>query len=321
MTLPIVFMYSGQGSQYYHMGRSFFDENPVFRNQMLKGDRVFQEMTGFSLIQQLYNDAIDKIQPMTQTLLTHPAIFMLECALTQVLLDKNIIPNSVLGTSLGEFAAAVSAGMISFEAGLTAVIQQAQFMSACPAGSMLAIIHDPDIYHTQAYLHEHSELAAVNFDAHFVVAGTTEALNAIVKKLNEYSISSLMLPVTQAFHSKLINGAQAPFLQALESMQINKPTLPYISCASGGLLSSITPAHFWNIAKQPILFQQTIQALEHQNPAIYIDLGPSGTLATFVKYNLSVHSSSSQHTILAPFGNDNKNLEKLIQFLNGYTER
>ncbi|WP_298626857.1 acyltransferase domain-containing protein [uncultured Legionella sp.] len=313
MNLPIVFMYSGQGSQYYHMGQSLFAENPVFKNALEKTDLIYQEMTDDSIVKHLYNDPKNKSTPFTQTQWSHPAVFMIEYALTEVLLAKDIHPDKVLGASLGEFAAAVAAGVLSLESALFAVVKQAQTFAQCPSGGMLAIIHASELYHQESFLHEHSELASVNFDSHFVVAGTNENLQLIQKHLSQQSITFLLLPVSHAFHSTLIDLAKAPFLERIKDLNIQPPKIEFTSCKNARSSASFTHEHFWELARQPILFQKTIQELEKKEPAIYIDVGPSGTLATFVKYNLSAESQSIPVPFITPFGNDAKNLEKLEQ--------
>jgi hypothetical protein len=69
---------------------------------------------------------------------------------------------------------------------------------------------------------------------------------------------------------------------------------------------------FWRIVRQPIRFRDTIALLERRGACRYIDVGPGGTLATFVKYGLPAGSRSTTHPILTPFGQDQKNLAALF---------
>lgn len=313
MSLPIIFMFSGQGSQYYHMGEGLFKENAIFREAMLKTDRIYRDKVGFSLIEDLYAQEHSKSDPCVRTLITHPAIFMLEYALMQILFENHIQPDFVLGYSMGEFTAAVVAGALSLEAAMQAVIIQAQlFEQYCQTGSMLAILHDSSLFHTEAYLHEFSELAAINFATHFVITGTLENLNLIKDRLDKENITSQFLPVSYPFHSSLMSPVQRPFLRSIQGMQIKKPMIPMLSCTSAGFLDLLSPEHFWDIIHLPVLFQKTINNFESQRSGIYLDLGPSGTLATFVKYNLLATSLSKQYVLLSPYGDDVKNLKQTL---------
>lgn len=316
MTLPIVFMYSGQGSQYYQMGISLYEHNGHFKSCMNQVDKLCSEIMGVSILKQLYETTNRPSQPFIKTTLTYPAIFMIEYALTQLLLEKNIFPNMILASSMGGFAAAVAANIFSLETALQAAIRQAQLLDEhCPEGGMLAILHDTQLYAREAYIHNFSELAAINLDSHFVISGTTENLSLITDKLQQNTITYQSLPVSHPFHSSYMDGAQASILGGMQDLILERPKLPFISCTHADFLSSLSPLHFWEMIRDPIQFQATIQLLESQQPAIYLDLGPSGTLATFVKYNLSSSSQSQQYSIVTPYGQDIKNLENVLSSL------
>lgn len=295
-------MFSGQGSQYFQMAKALFMENNTFKHHMLKANDICQDLIHSSVVNYLYDNTHSIGEPFTRTLFSHPAIFMVEYALTQVLLENNIHPDFVLGTSMGEFAAATLTGALTLESALRAVTQQAQlFEKYCEPGGMLAILYSPTLYQTESFINQQSELAAVNFDAHFVVSGSIDHLNAITTWLNEKHIISQILPVSFAFHSSLMDDIEIKFIQEIQAIQLAKPNLPIFSCTQARALNELTHNHFWEIIRLPILFQKTIQQIESQEGALYIDVGPSGTLATFVKYNLRQNSPSKQLVILTPF--------------------
>ena len=91
MSTETVFMFSGQGSQYFHMGRSLYDGNDTFRGWMDRLDDVARQCAGTSVTQALYSDARGKGEPFDRLSLTHPAIFMVEYSLTQTLMDEGIV--------------------------------------------------------------------------------------------------------------------------------------------------------------------------------------------------------------------------------------
>ena len=262
MTLRLIFMYSGQGSQYFHMGRSLYENNAVFKDSMIEGNNLFKEMTGLSIIDELYNDKTTKTQPFSQ-FISSPAIFMVEYALTQALKAKNIFPSLVLGTSIGEFAAAVTAGILSHEAVLLSFSKQAQVWKkySNSTGGMLAILHDPSLYQS-AWLKDHCDLAAINFPTHFVVSGTNENLLKITKKLQEENIVFQMLPVSVPYHSSLMDPAKMAWLKTVSTMAISTPTIPFFSCEQSSVMTSIPYTHFWDAIRNPILFRESISILE-----------------------------------------------------------
>jgi acyl transferase domain-containing protein len=313
MKLPVVFMFSGQGSQYYQMGKQLFATNKTFNEWMLKSDHIYHDLTGQSLLTTLYNENTPRSEPFKETLLSHPAIFMIEYALYRVLLENDIEPDYLLGASMGEFAAAAAADILSFESALTAVIEQAKTLRVCPEAGMLAILADPNLYYQDTYLQDNTlALAATNFSSHFVVTATNPNLLAVTDHLKGKHIPSQLLPVSVGFHSELIDTAKNSFLAAIDMIQFNKPHKTYISCMSAGNPVLPDKLHLWNVIREPIQFQATIEALEKEAPLLYIDVGPSGTLATFIKYNLSGTSQSKYVSLLTPFGDSLKSFNDAI---------
>lgn len=314
MRKPIVFMFSGQGSQYYQMGRELYEKQSCFRAWLLKGERWVQETAGFSILAQLYDPAQSKGDAFNRTLLTHPAIFLVEYSLAQTLREAGIEPDYVLGASMGSFAALAVAGVLTFEQTLQAVIEQAQAVEACcRPGGMLAVLANPALFDQMPWLYQQSTLAGVNFDKHFVISAGVRALSDIEQTLKQLAITQAMLPVSYAFHSPLIDPARTAYDDFLEALIYSVPRLPIMCCTYATELRAMPEGYLWTIIRQPIQFRQTIAAMEAKHAWTYVDVGPAGTLATFVKYNLSAQSASSIFSIMTLFGQDLSNMDKLLK--------
>jgi len=320
MRRPIIFMFSGQGSQYYQMGRKLYEQNSNFRKWMIRGDKIASEVMGLSILEHLYNDSSKKNDRFDRILYTHPAIFLVEYALTQLIIDMGLEPDFILDASMGGFTALAVAEVLPFETALTAVIEQAKSIEAlCPQGGMMAILHTAHLYFETPLLYENLELAGINFPAHFVISGKLQSLFSIKNFLREKKISFQSLPVSHAFHSSLIDPAAVSYKNFLNTIVLQRPKINFISSSYAHTLSSIPQHYFWEIVRTSLQFQKTIQMLEKNAPYLYLDLGPSGTLATFVKYNLSHKSASKSMPVLTPFKQDLKNFEKLKDEIKSLT--
>ena len=97
----VVFMFSGQGSQYYQMGRAFFDANAAFRNTMLQLNDVAAPLLGRSIIDILYDDGRRKDELFDRIEHTSAAIFIVEYALARALLNDGLKPDCLLAASMG----------------------------------------------------------------------------------------------------------------------------------------------------------------------------------------------------------------------------
>jgi acyl transferase domain-containing protein len=300
-----VFMFSGQGGQYYQMGRPLFEQVPAFRRQLRALDAMAQDLGSVSIVAALYDDTRGKAEPFDRTRLTHPAIFMVECALARTLIEHDVHPDLTLGVSMGAFAAAAVAGHLGTEAALALVLRQARAIEAhSEAGGMIAVLADPAL-HLRAELREASVIAAHNFSGHFVLAARQRDLASIEDFLRAQGVTHQRLPIRAPFHSPWIDAAEAPFLQGAPAAAGRAGTpLPCVCAARADLLDAPSPGYFWRTIRAPIAFQRTVAWLEREGPYRYIDAGPAGTLATFLKYGLARSSSSQALPILSPYGGD-----------------
>lgn len=307
-----VFLFSGQGSHYFQMGRELFQENATFRGWMQRMDEIARPLTGQSITAAIYADGRAKGDPFDRTLLTHPAIFMVEYALAQTLMAAGLKPDVVLGVSLGSFVAAAVAESLTFEEALTAVIAQAKALEqTCTTGGMTAILANPDLYE-ESFLRGHSELAAINFDSHFVVSAPRTELGEIETILKQRNVTHQRLPVSFPFHSQWIEEAKAPFVAAMQSMPSRPARLPIACCERTSAVERVSGEYFWTVVRNPMRFRETIAQLEAGGQRRYIDVGPAGTLATFLRYGILGSSNSSAHSILTPFGADRRNLAAVL---------
>ncbi|MEH7265815.1 ACP S-malonyltransferase [Priestia megaterium] len=320
MKKPIVFMFSGQGSQYFQMGKELFDDHPVFQKWMVKLDQVVKGMIGESVLRQVYDVKKQTDGKFDRTLYTHPAIAMIEYALSQTLIESGITPDYVLGASMGEFVAAAVADVISVEEMLEMLIKQAMlFEEHCQKGGMLAIFQNPSLYSDDPQLYQKSELASVNFNSHFVVSGTFNHLKYIEDYLRNKGISSHLLPVSYAFHSPLIEPAKSYYKEYLKTNSYRTPTIPFISCVYGKHLTKLSEEYFWNIVRKPVQFSKAIQELDSKRPCIFLDVGPAGTLANFAKRNINKGGGSEIYTILTPYHQGIKNLQRVEELFSNHS--
>ena len=195
---------------------------------------------------------------------------------------------------------------------MAAVVEQAiAFEASCERGGMIAYLRSVAVRRA-AFLNHRSELAGINFKSHFAVSAVGMELDAIESVLKQRRVAHQRLAVSFAFHSRWIDNARDRVLSFMRSVRRRKSALPLACCAQATPLHDVPDDFFWRVVRQPIRFRDTVAHLERQGPHRYIDLGPSGTLATFVKYGLAPESRSTTHAVLTPFGQDEKNLASLL---------
>ncbi len=307
-----VFMFSGQGSQYFQMGRLLYEEGGTFARWMRRMDTVVRDLGGPAVLDLVYGDR-SKAAPFDDLRASHPAIFMVEYALAQCLLEQGIEPDLTLGVSLGTVAAAVTAGCLEMEEALGWVVRQAAFVAEHGVpGGMIGVLSAPAL-HLLPALQQRSVIAAFNGPAHWVLAARAGDLPSIEADLKAHGVSFASLPVRYPFHSPWLFQDAACAATELPAPQARAARLPLLCCAAAGQVQTLSPDQLWRAALAPIHFDRTVAATEAGwTDCRYIDVGPSGTLAALLKPLLPAGSASRVHRVLSPYGGERTALDALL---------
>ena len=138
----VEFMFPGQGSQYVRMGQNFYDHSEVFRENLDKCAEILKPLLGHDLRDILFPKAGNEeaaTEILKNTQFTQPALFSLGYSLAQVWLAWGVEPTALIGHSIGEFAAACTAGVFKLEDGLKIIAERGRAMQALPGGSMMSV--------------------------------------------------------------------------------------------------------------------------------------------------------------------------------------
>lgn len=316
MRKPIVFMFSGQGSQYYQMGRELYEKHLGFKMWMDHCDAVLSPHIGASLVDILYFQE-RKYEKFDRILYTNPALLCIEFSLARVLIEMDIHPDYLLGYSLGEITASVISGAVSLEDGIFLVVECAKLLEKkAPEAGMLAIIDSREIMKKYPESFSGCMLSGVNFNNSFVVSGRADDLARLQSFLNEEKIIHQRLPVNYGFHTELIDVIEKDFSMVIKKVDMKSSRITPISALRATSITEYSENYFWEIIRYPVDFQKTVSLMLQRNDYIFIDVGPSGTLATFIKYLLSHNDKSVYYEIINQFG---KNIDSVYKLKNKLT--
>ncbi|MGX7829579.1 ACP S-malonyltransferase [Actinokineospora sp. 24-640] len=314
-----VFLFAGQGAQYHGMGRGLRDADPVFRAVLRRLDDVVVAERGESLLAALHHDGVGAEVPLSDFRHSQPGIFMIEYALAEMVLAHGFTPAAVLGASLGEVAAAAVAGVFDPEDCLRLLLAQVDlFALKCPPGGMLAVLADPALARTDPVLAA-THLAAVNSPGNFVLAGTVADLDRAEAHLFARGVLCQRLPVPYPFHSPLIDPVEAAFKALVSGMSARPARIPLLSATSGGPVRLPDPAHLWRVLRDPFDVPATLGPLltgEH----LFLDLGPSGSMANLVRAALPAGSTAKSLPLLSPYARDEALLTAVLAEAPARTE-
>ncbi|WP_290658592.1 non-ribosomal peptide synthetase/type I polyketide synthase [Aquabacterium sp.] len=283
----VVFLFPGQGSQHPGMARQLMDQAPAFREAfeqclaVAPADLAAQLRTW--LVEAEPSDAVAAAS-LAETRHAQPALFAVSYSLAVWLDSLGIKPQAMIGHSIGEYAAACHAGVLSLADAMRAVIARGQAMFEQPPGAMLAVRASGDV--VGRLLPAGVELAAANASTLTVVAGGFDDITAFATQLEAQDIGTTRLKVSHAFHSASMDGALPQVAQALARATLSAPSIPVYSCISGApvLASEATdPAYWARQVRATVQFSRAVQAELAQGDTVFVEVGPSQALTALLR--------------------------------------
>ncbi|OUL99327.1 type I polyketide synthase [Variovorax sp. JS1663] len=277
-----VLMFPGQGAQYAGMGRALYLTDTAFRAAFDECLLAFEGMLGFDLRERMFSDDAAALAP---TSVTQPATFALEYALARQLMSLGVTPVAMIGHSVGEFAAAVLAGVMRLEDAARLVARRGALMQAQPAGIMLSVrLAAAELL---PLLPEGISLAADNGPAVSVAAGPAEAIEQLRAALEAKGFVAKALQTSHAFHSAMMEPAVAPFEALVGQLTLSAPRLPIYSTLTGRLLTAeeATDPRYWaRHLRETVRFSPAVrEVLAQLAHPLFVEIGPRNTLATLVR--------------------------------------
>jgi acyl transferase domain-containing protein len=284
---PVVFMFPGQGAQYVNMSRGLYEAEGVFRRHLDECGDQLKASAGLDLRSVLFpppGGEAEAAEKLNQTAVTQPALFAVEYALAKLWMSWGILPQAMIGHSIGEYVAAHLAGVLSLADALALVAERGRLMQGMPRGSMLAV-HLPAA-EVQESLREDLSVAAVNGPSLCVVAGPTPAIEALDEDLRRREVSTTRLHTSHAFHSAMMDPILEPFRQRLQAVKLNRPHLPYVSNVTGTWITeaeATNPAYWVRHLRETVRFAEGIQTLWAEPERALVEVGPGNTLGALAR--------------------------------------
>jgi acyl transferase domain-containing protein/acyl carrier protein len=279
---PVVFMFTGQGSQYVNMGLELYQSEPVFQETVDQCCELLESHLGLELREILYpseDRGETAREQLEQTAMTQPALFVIEYALAQLWMSWGVKPAAMIGHSIGEYVAACLAGVLSLEDALLLVAARGRLMQQLPGGSMVAVFLPEE--EVLPLLGEELSLAAVNGPASCVVSGPTEVIGALEQRFQKQDVEYRRLHTLHAFHSAMMDPILESFAEQVKSAQLNPPEIPYVSNVSGTWVTSteVTEPGYWaQHLRQTVRFFEGIGELLGELECVLLEIGPGKTL-------------------------------------------
>ena len=318
--LSVVFMFSGQGSQYPGMGAGLYRDEPVFRAAVDRCAEILRPHLehlagttdsgqgssgdGVDLRDLLYPEdpgSEEAAARLAQTAVTQPALFTVEYALAELWRSWGIEPRAMIGHSIGEYVAACLAGVLSLEDALSLVAARGRLMQDQAPGDMLAVsLGEAELAER---LGPELSLAALNAPGRSVVSGPSEAVAALAENLAAEGVACRPLHTSHAFHSGMMESMLAPFVKRFAGVELRAPEIPFVSNLTGKWISedeATDPGYWARHLRHAVRFADGLETLAELGDAVFLEVGPGKSLASLARQNRALTQGSSKGPRVIP---------------------
>ena len=240
----VAFLFPGQGSQYINMLMELRESEALVRETLDQADRVMEPILGKALSEYIYVDGqdTDKLKKanraLMQTEITQPALIACDIALARLLHAYGMTPDMVMGHSLGEYGALVQARALNFADALEAVAARGREMTRVSMGDngKMAAVFAPltDVQRLLTKIEGYAVIANINSYQQSVIGGESAAIEQAVEMFTAEGVQAVPLPVSHAFHTRIVAPASQPLRKVLSRMHLRAPAIPTICNVTGG---------------------------------------------------------------------------------------
>ncbi|MGA2411029.1 MAG: type I polyketide synthase, partial [Candidatus Binataceae bacterium] len=283
----LVFVFPGQGSQWFGMGRTLLHQEGVFREALERCEGAIRPYGDWSLVAEL--TATDAARSRLHEVdVMQPSLFAIQVALAALWRSWGIEPDAVVGHSMGEVAAAHVAGALSLEDAARVICSRSRIVKpAIGHGAMAAVeLSIADAQCALAGYEYRISIAASNGRTSTVLSGDPEALATVVNRLQRQDIFCRMLQVDFAAHSSQMEPLKADLERALEGLRHEPASLPIYSTVTGRVSTGLSfdPLYWARNLREPVLFLTAIQQLLEDGHDTFLELSPHPSLLSSIQH-------------------------------------
>lgn len=297
--VKVGFVYAGMGTQWWAMGRELLAESPLFLATIQEIDQSFQPLAGWSILAALQQpEATSQIH---ETRVAQPAIFAVQVGLTALWRSWGVEPCAIVGHSVGEIAAAYSAGALTLADAVQVIYHRSRLQQTTAGqGTMLAVgLSAAAVAPYVADVQDRVAIGAINSPTSVTLAGDAAALRTIGATLDAQKIFNRFLQVEVPYHSPQMDPIRTELIGALQSLAPRQATLPLYSTVTGDRIAgtALGADYWWQNVRQPVRFAEAITHMTAADGAAvthFLEVSPHPVLVRSIQETLR---HATNHTV------------------------
>ncbi len=293
----VAFLFTGQGSQYIGMGLKLAERYPIVAKTLAEADAVMLPELGRPLTSFIRPDPdlsqAEQFTRLQDTAISQPATLAIDIAILRLLAGFGVFPDMVAGHSLGEYAAVVASGIMSFEDALVAVSARGREMAAVKIddpGRMAGIAAPEErVIEVLAEIPGYVVAANKNCPTQTVIAGETHAVEAAQEAFRSRGITVHPLPVSHAFHTSIVAPASGPLRKVLNRLDIQPPRRPITTNVTSSWYPETRSEILDLLSEQvaaPVEWIAQLERMYAEGARVFVECGPKRALTGFVASTL-----------------------------------
>lgn len=302
---PLVLLLPGVGDHYVGMAHDLYETLEGFRHEVDQCARILEPYLGRDIRKILYPDNLNwknrgasrgidlkkmlagrtadaedaDSKRLNETLHVQPALFTIEYALARAWIEAGVVPDAIVGHSMGEYVAACVAGVLSLDDALRLIVRRTQLVSRLRGGRMLAItLSEQEIL---PLLTPGLSISLINGPALCVVAGSAGEVQEFETMLSGKGVICRAVQNTHAFHSRMLDPIVKAYEDEVRAVRLNAPNIPFMSNVTGTWMTksdAMDPAYWARHANHTARFSDALSTLWKFSNPILLEAGPGKTL-------------------------------------------
>ncbi len=285
----LALLFSGNGAQWQGMGCRLLEQDPVFREWVIRVDDLFQPLSGISVVDELNHRP--EASSLHRTEIAQPALFAIQVGIFESLIARGLEPGAVFGHSVGEVAAAYASGAYTLKQATRVIFERSRAQASTRGQGKLAAVGLPAeaVREAIAGIDGELEIGAYNSPTSVTVAGAEAQLEALGEIVEQQGALFRILDLDYPFHTRTMDALRKDLVAALSDLKPFRTRLPFVSTVTGAALESrfLDAEYWWRNVRKPVHLDKAMETLMADGFQVFMEIGPHPILQGYLLENLN----------------------------------